>query len=620
MADRGATPDRGLLDRMQSCMSHRGPDGAELWTDRGIGLAHRRLAVVEMSELGVQPMLWVRDAAGICGMVNAGSGRLEDSGEIEHALVYNGELYNDEELREELASMGVEFRSRSDSETVLAALATWGESAVDRFRGMYALASVDLRRRRVLLARDPLGIKPLYYAMVQGGGNPALVFASEPRAVLSNGSISRKPDMVTVSAYLTTIRTTLGRRTLYAGVSCLEPGERVVFEARDGALRSESRSWWDRRAHGLGDGSPSAIRLAMVDSVGRHLRSDVPVCCLLSGGIDSSIICRVARGLTRGPMTTFCAGADEGAGSSDDFVYAREMAEALGAEHVEARVTEAMFRERWETMVTRMGVPLSTPNEVAINEVARTLRARGYTVALSGEGADELFGGYDVIMNACRGHIEQSSGGAWRKTGGRFHLDLAAWVGVGEKDAVLSHEALAAAERDQVLLAEYARFFAESARGLDESNASAVESHLRFQRRVNLQGLLLRLDQATMQESVEGRTPFADQEIARLAESLSMQDKFRQATEGQADGQAQTKIAIRRAFQGDLPSTIVTRPKASFPLPFQGWMQNARGLLAGSPARTWFTPAALALVEADPARAWKFAWPMMNLGLWSRQF
>ncbi|HLO41752.1 MAG TPA: asparagine synthase (glutamine-hydrolyzing), partial [Phycisphaerales bacterium] len=539
-------------------------------------------------------------------------------GRVAGAIVYNGELYNDHELREELRARGVEFASGSDTETVAAALGAWGERGVDRLRGMYAIAWVDLDRGRMLLARDPLGIKPLYFAKVRAGDRDVVYAGSEVRSVLAGGGVDARPDPVVVSSYLTTIRTTLGERTLYRGISTLEPGQRLVWVAEEDRLVRGGWSSWDDAAGSTGTGRAmdvDGIRATVVESVRRHLRSDVPVCCLLSGGLDSSIIARCAHDLSEGfrgrEMTTFCAGADAGAGGSDDFAFAARMAREVGSTHIEARVTREMFKERWASMVARMGLPLSTPNEVAINEVARTLRSMGYTVALSGEGADELFGGYDVIMSMCGRMVREDPAG-WRGKGGGFHVDVAAWVPVEAKGTVLKGDVHTAGEHDAVLVGEYERIFGECTRGVGD--AEGLQAHLRFQRRVNLGGLLLRLDQATMLESVEGRTPFADSVVASAAEGLGMGMKFEEGP----GGLHRTKIALREAFAGVLPAEIATRPKASFPLPFQGWVGDMVGVLRDSSfAREWFTEEAVATVCTYPERAWKFAWPMVNLGVWA---
>src|SRR5262245_54039242 len=183
-------------------MAHRGPDGAGIWDAGHVVFAHRRLAVIDPTPAAAQPFL---------------------SRDGRNALVYNGELYNDTDVRRELAALGSDFRTRSDTETVLAALLTWGVGALPRLRGMYALAFYDARHERLLLARDPLGIKPLYWARNGASDSGETAFASEVKPLLSLPWLSPRPDMVTASSYLTTIRTTLGRRTLYQGIDTLEP-------------------------------------------------------------------------------------------------------------------------------------------------------------------------------------------------------------------------------------------------------------------------------------------------------------------------------------------------------------------------------------------------------------
>ncbi|MCK6477670.1 MAG: asparagine synthase-related protein, partial [Phycisphaerales bacterium] len=384
-SDRSAAIDAASLARMSARLAHRGPDGHGEWIGPGVGLAHRRLAVVDATPAGAQPMLWVRDSTGRGfattweRATTSPSKGANASTDVLLALVYNGELYNDAELRAELTACGVEFRSRSDTETVLAALATWGPRAVDRFRGMYALGLVDLLSQTLLLARDPLGIKPLYYTVVPDGAASQFVFANEPAALLEHSSVPRRPDPVTVSSYLTTIRTTLGERTLFEGIRILEPGQRLII-GRDASTFAVSRwNWWEKRPS-LACPSPT-VADAVSDSVNRHLRSDVPLCCLLSGGLDSSIVSLLGQrhwssstwADPAASMTTFCAGADSASGGSDDFAMARLMAGVLGSRHVEAIVTREMFAERWPGMIEKTGVPLSTPNEIAINEVARRL-------------------------------------------------------------------------------------------------------------------------------------------------------------------------------------------------------------------------------------------------------
>lgn len=633
--------DDATLRRMRDRLAHRGPDGAGLWRCENFALAHRRLAVVDLSEAAHQPMI-------------ASGGR--------HAISYNGELYNDLELRRELSAEGVGFHSASDTETVLHALTRWGAGAIARLRGMFALAYVDVEAQRLVLARDPLGIKPLYYAVVRvGGGEDArdeLVFASEIPAILAHPAVRARPDPITASAYLTTIRVTLGPRTLFAGVRTLLPGQTLEIDlSGEHAAVKSFDSWGDSRvgagaARSAGaaaggewtlERASHAVRACVRDSVRRHLRSDVPVCELLSGGIDSSIIARIAAEIAserraaggasdqpasfhdtiadrEGHVMTYCAGAAsaDGQAGSDDFAYARLLAQAIESGHTEVLVDRAMFASQWGSMVRRTGVPLSTPNEIAINAVAARIRADGRVVALSGEGADELFAGYVAPMQGILEHTRGKSESQWRREGGRHQLVSNAWMSPDVKREAITKEFRRLSEDDETLRATYDAEFERASLGVDDPG----EAHLRFIRRINLTGLLLRLDSASMLEGIEGRTPIADIEVARLADELPMGMKFAILGDGPGAGSAglvRSKIALREAFACDLPREIVERPKASFPLPFQSWVVDRGSEIERSEwARGVFTPMLREMIRTDASKVWQLAWPSINLAMWAR--
>lgn len=609
--------------RLRELLVHRGPDDAGLWRS-GTGqfvLGHRRLAVLDPSPRwgSSQPIVLPR------GGVGEGSGA-----GAAWAVAYNGELYNDSELRGELKRGGasVRFESSCDTETVAQALAVWGTEAIRKFRGMFALAAVDVRAKRLVLARDPLGIKPLYYWVgacgdgAGGGGGLQVVFASEPAAVVAHPDVGARPDLVTVSAYLTTIRTVLGERTLFEGVRALLPGEVIEFDLSEGRSAGQvTRTRHTAAAGGTHRGGED-VRATIVDSVMRHLRSDVPACSLLSGGLDSSIIAAVMRrGLGAGAeIRTYASGFDDGT-EETDLGFARRVAGELKTVHTAAPVTREMFAERWRGMIDRMGTPLSTPNEVAINEVARRLRADGQVVALSGEGADELFAGYELPMMQAwefeRGRTQRGSEASRHQgeDGGLFQLRSNSWIAPEAKAVVLRPEVWRGVEHDAALRAWYSSEFA-AIREVSEG----VQTHLSFHRRVNLTGLLQRLDTATMLEGVEGRTPFADVVVAGLADRLPMEQKFVPG-DGTEAGRARTKIALREAFVDWLPREVVERPKASFPLPFQQWLvDHTRSLRESALAKAMFGEAAVESVCADPGRMWSLAWPMINVAMWGERW
>lgn len=586
--------------RLRDLMTHRGPDGAGLWRGGGLAagdgrapgsvvLAHRRLAVLDPTPAGNQPMITPASLDG---------GRF--------VLVYNGELYNEPELRRTLEREGVPLNTGCDSETLLCWLATRGEEGLRDLRGMYALALFDRVEHRVTLARDPLGIKPLYWWLGRQDGADLLLFASEPRPILEHRAVTPEPDLAGVSAYLTTIRTSLGERTMFAGVRALPPGRVLRADLRGERLAVGHRDLGVGLMNIAGGQTErfDQVRESLRESVAAHLRADVPTCCLLSGGLDSAIITTLARE-HHADLRTYCAGAPEtgainGQPQADDFAHARGLSAGLATHHTEAPIDREMFLSRWREMVARQGVPLSTPNEVAINEVARRLRADGCVVTLSGEGADELFGGYHHTLGPAAAHVE-----AGNADPGLFHLAAAAWCPVEAKQQLLAREAWAGLDNDSGLTDWFAGEFASIARGGDP-----LADHLRFQRRVNLTGLLQRLDSATMLASVEGRTPFADGRVAALAESLPMGDRFIPPD--------RTKIALREAFAGMVPKSIVRRPKASFPLPFQHWLGGVGGWMGDSALlRELIEPGALELIAERPGEHWRLSWPLANLALWA---
>jgi asparagine synthase (glutamine-hydrolysing) len=587
---------------MRDAMAHRGPDGEGLWylsplaghpglTPGQVVLGHRRLAVIDPTPNAAQPFV---DRLG------------------RGVLTYNGELYNDAELRVELGALGWEFQTRSDTETVLAALLQWGTAGLSKLRGMYAIGFCDLFRGTLLIARDPLGVKPLYWWLEAAttGRGAQIAFASEVRSLLLHPQISTQPDFVAVNAYLTTIRTTIGRRTLFESIRSMLPGESVEFDLKRSDLAAVRHDHSPRAtvSRVSSEDAGLAVRRAVDDSVLRHLRADVPMCSLLSGGLDSSIIALLARN-TESELSTYCSGAkssDETA--MDDFAFAALVSQSLGTDHHEAPVTRETFRRRWPEMIDATGLPLSTPNEVAINEVARLLRSHGKVVALSGEGADELFGGYAIPLAAASEFIASGQGDR-----AQSFLESASWIPPSAREAVLRDSAWGS-DAHEHLVDWYRRELDDLAHGC---GGEPLEPYLRLLRRVNLDGLLRRLDSATMLEGVEGRTPFADSRVAALAESLPMCHKFR----FEKTGKHGTKLSLRAAYSAVLPETVVSREKASFPLPFEEWMVDHVGLLTTSPlAQEVFSDAALLTVASRPREAWRFAWPMINLAIWGQRW
>lgn len=585
----GRSPrDRVWVEAACAAMLARGPDGegvAEFGHERWSAvLGHRRLAVVAPGPEGAQPMV------SPCGR---------------WVVTYNGELYNDAEVRRALAGWWT-FRTETDTETVLAAVAAWGLQAGTRLRGMYALAVLDTQEGTVTLGRDVMGIKPLFF----GKRDDAVAFASVPVPVAAWVSGGKpKPDPVGVASYLSTIRTTLGARTMFESVRTLRPGEWLELSP-SGRVQATV-------VHGPRDVEPASegdVRSVVTDAVRAHLRSDVPLCCLLSGGLDSTIIAAIAS-RELGSLHTYCAGADDGVeAAGEDFAYAERVAATLGTTHTRVGVSRAMFHARVPEMIRSLGVPLSTPNEVAIAEVARAMRADGKVVTLSGEGADELFGGYDEVLAAA------AAAEACGVPPEDFWTGSHAWVPVDGLAHVLTAEAWAGCDGGEQTRHVVAQTFDSIGREVGSEPVHAVERHLRYQRRVNLEGLLRRFDSATMLASVEGRTPFADGRVCAMAERLATTDKIRLDGSG-ADTRAgrpgDSKVALRRAFAEIVPAEVLARKKASFPLPFERWITDLAPRLRESAwLRGIVRPEVVDVVASDMSGNWRLAWPLLNLAIW----
>ena len=534
-------------------------------------------------------------------------------------LVYNGELYEDAALRAALgpevqaATGGAGFETRCDAETLLWLLSLRGIGALDRLRGMYALALLDVRDGVLWLARDPLGIKPLVHTVTSEG---AFAFASEPAALLELDGVTAAPDLEMVSAYLATSRRSLFGRTLFSGVHSVRPGEvvRVELEApwRGGRIVADAGRFAAQVEHA--EDARDRARALVQDSVRAHLVADRPLCALLSGGLDSAIVTQLAAA-SRGAegLATWCAaGHEDGADIGPDPAAARLVAARVGTSHETVPVDRGTFVRQWREHVAHLAQPLSTPNEVAISEISRAIRASGAVVTLTGEGADELFGGYDGVLTAFDAHeaagLAVGDGHGLSSARASTSRRRRGSVPAAQED-VLRPEL---ADASGFLIGAMEREF-EAQRLAAGPRATRLEAHLRLQRIGNLTALLERLDAATMRHGVEGRTPFADLHVAAFADRLPMEQKFSLDGPPEARG---SKLVLRRAFADLVPPEVLSRPKASFPLPFDRWSAPVTARLMSSEFLGEIVRReALADVVRRPAERWQLAWLLGNLAL-----
>lgn len=566
--------DERALRVMTQTLRHRGPDDGAIWIDAeaGVGFGHRRLAIIDPRPLARQPM---RSADG------------------RHTLTFNGEIFNFRALRDELERAGRRFRTASDAEVLLAALEHWGESALERIEGQFAFAWWDAEARQLLLARDHLGIKPLY--VTQRGG--ALRFASEIKALLAVDDGLRRMNTRMLSRYLAFLWVP-DDATMFDGVERLAPGSVLVWH--DGTVRT--RRYWDVVDRALHPAPVAGDRSARASEVAAHLRrsvreqlvADVPLGILLSGGLDSTIILAAAAeaGAPPAAFTASYAAASRAADVfDDDAPYARRAAAHYGAVLHEAAL-EQRVRELLPVAVWHLDEPLGDPSILVNHELTRAARAH-MTVLLSGMGADELFAGYPRHPALHYGTLPALLPAALPRAAAalvRAAVQLRMLPPVRARRLLHVLDRLHGTARDRFLA--YATYNTAAAQRALLTPALAAEAdvdgaasfHIDLWERLAgaspLQRALVtdlctflpamnleNTDKTAMANAVEVRVPFLDRALVEYALALPDGDRIRRM---------QRKALLREAFAPVLPAGILTRPKTGYAPPVRGWV---RGML-----------------------------------------
>jgi asparagine synthase (glutamine-hydrolysing) len=616
------TDGRKLAEVMTDRIAHRGPDAAGIWEHGDdhvtAQLGHRRLSIIDLSSAADQPL----SKNGL-------------------TLVYNGELYNYRELRSELTAHGVRFTTKSDTEVILEAWRYWGPEALPRFRGMFALALLDERTGELVLARDPLGIKPLYY-LPRGDG---VLFASELKALMAAvGSELRigLAGMVASMLYYWVPE----QLCAIDGVQKLPAGSWASFRP-DGS--SSFRSYWriaDVAAEAAA-GPTADLRQVVEESITAHLVSDVPVSSFLSGGLDSSVVTVLANRASPGIdayTITFRPDDQRLEAMPDDAVYARKVAARYGISLHEIEISPDIV-DLLPHIVDVLDEPIGDPAAINTLLMCEAARERGVKVVLSGMGADELFGGYRkhvaCLMASQYQRLPGFSRAAVRSTVDRLPVSAAGrglryprWAKRFLTFAELAEEARF--RRSYTLydpdelgallspdLAGHVQQVVDGHRDIYNDNAlpDEVNRMCLADARLFLSGLnLAYTDRASMAASVEVRVPFVDPVVARAAFSVEGAAKIRRR---------QGKVALKQAAESWLPREIVYRPKASFSAPLRAWVRNdlrevvrdvlVNGELTGSGMIR--KGALLRLVQDDQGgredRA-KQIWQLLTLELWYR--
>lgn len=529
--DRDLTGERDTITAMTATLQYRGPDAGGVWTCVRAALGHRRLAIIDL-EGGRQPM-----AAGDDGLP---------------VMTYNGEVYNYRELREELRELGHEFRTASDSEVVLRAYLEWGEDFADRLDGIFALAIWDPRTEELLLVRDRMGVKPLYYYPTRDG----VLFGSEPKTILAHDEAEAVIDADGLREIFTIVKTP--GHAVFRGMHEVRPATVMRF-SREG--RTEHRYWrLEAKEHTDDlDTTIATVRDLLADIVERQLVADVPVGTLLSGGLDSSAITALAaaalarKGVEqplkafsvdfKGHETRFQANVQW---EDPDTPFAVEVAEHVGAQHiiVELDNTEILDPEVRRSVLCAQDLPVSTGDmEYSLLVLCRALKEE-MTVALSGEAADELFGGYTWFHDS---DAVESDTFPWhspfRKAGGIGALrDIGLWERLG-LEAYVKHR--------------YAQALEEVPRLPGESGLEARMRELTFLNLTRWENFLLdRKDRISMAASLEVRVPFTDHKLVEYVYNTPWAMK-------NFDGRE--KSLLRAAMRGVLPDSVLDRKKNPYP-------------------------------------------------------
>ena len=612
--DSYATVDAARLRRMRDVLTHRGPDGEGMFISGPVGLAHRRLSIIDVAG-GQQPMS-------------------NEDGTV--TLVFNGEIYNHADLRPGLQARGHRYATRSDSETIIHAYEDDGERVTERLHGMFAFAIWDANRRTLLLARDRLGIKPLYFAISPN----ELLFGSEIKAILE--AMPSRPQLNErhLPSYLANGFVN-GEDTLFTGIKRLLPGHTMTWSAENGFRR---RRYWQIPAPASVtaqsfETEASSLRERLTGAVQRHLMSDVPLGVFLSGGLDSSALAAIAARHTTERLKTFAVGfADR---EANELEYAAQVASWIGSEHRDLVVTPDQFFSSLPRLVWHEDEPIAFPSSVPLYFLSR-MAGEHVKVVLTGEGADELFLGYNRYrvthwnerfgraysaiaprpvrrtVQAMLKRLPAASARILRRTFLAFEPGLRNTY--LENFAVLSEaRQRQLLSRPEMLNVDLHSSSLERLNGVDGTLLDRM-SHLDLQ--TYLHELLMKQDQMSMAASIESRVPFLDDHIVEHVAALPASLKLRGW---------QTKALLRAAVRDLVPPAILSRRKMGFPVPVGRWLSTAFRPLVDefilSPRaseRRLFNDTALRGLVAEhmsgAAAHGDRLWLLINLEIWQRIF
>ncbi|HLA45697.1 MAG TPA: asparagine synthase (glutamine-hydrolyzing) [Aggregatilineales bacterium] len=609
--------DSNLIERMRDTMLHRGPDGAGVYRDACVALGQRRLSIVDLAG-GAQPM---SDADELVWVLN------------------NGEIYNHLDIRRELESQGYHFRTDSDTEAIVQGYLAYGEGIIERLRGMFALVIWDTRTQKLILARDRVGLKPLYYHHSPN----YFAFASEIKALLLHPDISRELDFQALADYFTYLWIP-EPLTIFRDIQKLPPGHKLVCHADGNGKIEISRYWRWNMAQSENrnlryEDALEALRFHIEDAVKVRLMSDVPLGALLSGGVDSSAVVAMMARNSSIPVRTFSIGFE--VASHDEREYAREVAQFCGTEHHELIVTPEAIDEVLPKLAHQYDEPFADASMLPTYYVCKMARQH-VTVALGGDGGDEVFAGYDRYRKLLywSRYVDKIPLRLRQMTLGV--IDRVTPQGIpGKRPIQLFSRSLE--RRYEVMLRRFQHHelaalltpdvFQPARPILNEWMEGDAWNGMHYQRKMQQAdlelylpaGILVKVDRASMLNSLEVRAPLIDHVLLDFVATLPHEWHLKPGTLN--TGKAMFKDAIR----GLVPERVLTRPKSGFRVPIEAWFKGnfadfLRGVLLSSEAqnRGYLNPATVkTLINRQASGIGHLPdqlWALLMFELWARQY
>ncbi len=607
--DKNKKINRKILNKITDIMKHRGPDDRGIFIDKNVGLGHRRLSIIDLSKKAKQPMcnedktIWI---------------------------TYNGEIYNYKDIKKQLEFKGHKFRSNTDSEVIIHAYEEFGEKCLKLFNGMFAFCVYDSNKKRLFLARDRLGIKPLYYYL----DKKKLVFASEIKSILEYPKIDKSIEKIAVYEYIS-LRYTLSEKTLLSNVKKILPGTYMIISEKK-IIKKRYWSLSTQKKRISFSSAKKKFNFILDSSIKKRMISDVAIGAFLSGGLDSSAIVAFLSKYNK-KVKTFTIAFSEG-NKYDERKYANLIVKKFKTDHHESILNIKDYTNTIKKLIWHRDGPLEVPNEIAIYFMSKELK-KYFTVVLSGEGADELFAGYpkydryklyyilNKLLRFLPNKIVLRSIKLISKKTGRGHTFSRVIENLlnNKSSEFFYHLYFNDDITLRLLTNKMKHIIKESPIKKDFLNSfkklnqmKVIDRLLYYDAKNHLVSLLMRIDKMTMAASVEGRVPFLDHEVFEFITQMPYNYKKRYRT---------NKYLLKESLKGIIPKKIINRKKVGFRTPIEKWIEGplkdyARKILLSKKClnRGYFNKNEIIKLIESPYSKTEYVWRLINLELWFRIF